>query len=417
MVEPVTIDFFREFKIDACTNCGLCLENCPIIDYDIESAKSEMRRLIAGKKTKKLLRDCQSCFTCNLYCPHDARPASLVLQRWNEQYEKEGLKIRGKYFMTLYPNYPNFRSYAADRYNEEEQQIVQKWRSLEPLKGDTLTYPGCNIILTPTLTQTSLFDELDIRGRLEYCCGETLFRTGYRKELFQVTKRLDKWFDILKPKNLLVLCTAGANVFRNVLPHYGLTYKFEKITPYIEWLGDKFEKGEVKVTNPLNMTVTVQDSCYSKMFGDAYMDLTRELLEKIGCKIIEMKHNRENMTCCGIGGGFSVDSAYNGFKMRKATAKNLDEAQETGADATCVICSGCLQQYNTSKNLYMKKTPPIYHIIELIQLAIGETPKRLAKRTGKNMFWGIWKHQMPHFISPRKFKLPDIPEDPAEDAY
>ena len=327
------------------------------------------------------------------------------------------MKIRGKYFMTLYPNYPNFRSYAADRYNEEEKQLVQKWRSLEPLKTDTLTYPGCNVILTPTLTQTSLFDELDIRGRLEYCCGETLFRTGYKKELFQVTNRLDKWFNILKPKNLLVLCTAGTNVFRNVLPHYGLTYKFEKITSYLEWLWDKFEKGEIKITNPLNMLVTIQESCYSKMFGDEYMDLPRKILKKIGCSVKEMEHNRENMRCCGIGAGFSVDSAYNSLKIRDATAKNLNEARATGADAICVYCSGCLQQYHTAKMLYLKEIPPIYHIIELIQMAIGETPKRLAPHTAKNMFNGIMKHQMPRLLSPRKFKLPEIPEDPSEDAY
>jgi hypothetical protein len=67
--------------------------------------------------------------------------------------------------------------------------------------------------------------------------------------------------------------------------------------------------------------------------------------------------------------------------------------------------------------LYFKKVQPIYHIIELIQLAIGETPQRLAPRTAKNMFNGIMKHQMPKLLSPRKFKLPEIPEDPEEDAY
>ena len=50
-------------------------------------------------------------------------------------------------------------------------------------------------------------------------------------------------------------------------------------------------------------------------------------------------------------------------------------------------------------------------------MAIGETPERLAPRTAKNMFNGIMKHQMPRLLSPRKFKLPEIPEDPAEDAY
>jgi hypothetical protein len=57
---------------------------------------------------------------------------------------------------------------------KQERDILEKWKSLEPLKGDTLTYPGCNVILTPTLVQSQLFENLDIRGRLEYCCGETL---------------------------------------------------------------------------------------------------------------------------------------------------------------------------------------------------------------------------------------------------
>ena len=99
----------------------------------------------------------------------------------------------------------------------EEFDLIKRWASLEPLNGDTLTYPGCNVILTPTLTLTSLLEGLDIRGRLEYCCGETLFRTGYKDQLHQVTARLDKWLNTLKPKHLLVLCTAGTNVFRNVL--------------------------------------------------------------------------------------------------------------------------------------------------------------------------------------------------------
>ncbi|MBN2155998.1 MAG: (Fe-S)-binding protein [Candidatus Lokiarchaeota archaeon] len=417
MVEPVTLDFFGEFKPDACTVCGECLIHCPIIDYTIEEAKEEMRRLIVKEKTKKLLRDCQSCFTCNLYCQKQANPASLILKRWNEQYKKEGLKVRGKYFMTLYPNYPNFRSYAADKMTREEKHLLKQWSSLDPLKGDTLTYPGCNVILTPTLTQTKIFADLDIRGRLEYCCGETLFRTGYKKELFQVTKRLDKWFNTLKPKKLLVLCTAGTNVFKNVLPHYGLTYQFEKITSYIEWLWEKFEKGEIVVTKPLNMTVTIQESCYSKMFGDQYMDLPRNILRRIGCDIVEMEKSRENMRCCGIGAGFSVDSAYNSLKIRDATVKNLDDAKATGASAICVYCSGCLQQYFTAKKLYLKKTPPIYHIIELIQLAIGETPIRLVEHTAQNMFWGIMKNQMPRLLSPKRFKIPEIPEDPEEDAY
>lgn len=418
IIEPVDIDFFGPFNEDACTECGDCLANCPIIEYSREEAILEIKKLINGEETDRLLSDCQSCFTCNFYCPHNANPTSLVLKRWNEQYDEEGLKIRGRYFMTFHPNYPNFRTYVMDRMTDEEKNLLNQWASLEPLKGDTLTYPGCNVILTPTLTETKLFQELDIRGRLEYCCGETLFRTGYKDQLHQVTARLDKWFNKLKPKKLLVLCTAGTNVFKNVLPHYGLSYKFEKITSYIEWLWERLQSGEIEVKNPVDMSVTIQDSCYSKMFGDDYMDLPRKILTKIGCDIIEMDYCKEDMRCCGIAAGFSVDSAYNVLKMRKATAENMDMAKRTGADALCVYCSGCNQMYNSARYLYLKPFGmEIYHIIELIQLAIGETPKRMIKRTGKNMFKGNILHALPKIPRKKTFKLPAIPEEPPDDAY
>ncbi|MFX1284447.1 MAG: (Fe-S)-binding protein [Promethearchaeota archaeon] len=415
---PVTSDFFGEFKSEKCDICGECLTSCPIMELSLDKAIEEMKNLIVGK-VSRILYDCQSCFTCNFYCEKGCNPTSLILQRWREQYESEGLKIRGKYFLTHYPNYPNFRTYTLERMTPEERSIIEKWASFDPLKGDTLTYPGCNVILTPTLVHgTSLFEECDIRGRLEYCCGETLFRTGYINELKQIAKRLDKWFNILKPKNLMVLCTAGTNVFKNVLPSYGLEYEFESITPYIEWLWNRLKDGEIEITQQLDMKVTIQDSCYAKMFGDDYMDLPRKILEKIGAKITELPYNRETMRCCGIGAGFSVDSAYSPIQMRKSTVQNLDFAKKTGADVLCVYCSGCNQQYHVAKKLYLKKFPmDIYHIIELLQLAIGESPKRMINRTASKMFRGIIVKQFPKLYSRKRFFLPPIPEDPPENTY
>jgi Fe-S oxidoreductase len=316
--------------------------------------------------------------------------------------------------MTLYPHYPNFRSYVMHHLPHKTKELVKSWASLDALKGETLTYPGCNIITFAELTQTSFFKDLDIRGRLEYCCGETLFRTGYKDELFQITKRLDKWFNILKPKKLLVLCTAGTNVFKNVLPHYGLTYKFDEIKSYIQYLWDKLENGEIQISQKLNMRVTIQDSCYSKMFGDDYMDLPRKILDKMGIKVIETDTCRENMRCCGIGAGFSVNSAYQPFKIRSATIRNFKNFKKTKADAVCVYCAGCLATFTANKKLYFKKLR-VYHIIELLQLATGEMPsltKRIKKKRAKHFFWGTMRKQVPIIPSKKTFKLAKIPEDP-----
>ena len=413
-LEPINIEFFDSFNQDTCTLCGECFQNCPIMDLSREEAIEEMKRLQAGDSTKRILTECQSCFTCNFYCPENAHPASLILQRWNEQYKKEGLKIRGKYYMTFHPHYPNFRSYVIERMPKETKKMLEQWASLEPLKGETLTYPGCNIITFAELTKTSLFKDLDIRGRLEYCCGETLFRTGYKEELLQVIKRLDKWFDILKPKHLLVLCTAGTNVFKNVLPHYGLTYKFESIKSYIQYIWEKIENGEIVIKKKLHMTVTIQESCYAKMFGDQYMDLPRKILEYIGIKVIEAPACRENMRCCAIAGGFSVDSAYNPFTIMNSGFRNINDFKKTGADAICVYCAGCLATFLTQKKLYLKRYMKVYHILELLQMAMGETPmsNRAKKKRAKLFFWGIMKKQMPKIFSKKTFKIADLPKDP-----
>ncbi len=413
-MKPIDISFFSPFNKEACTFCGDCFHKCPIMGLSVEESIAEMKKLIAGEKTKRVLTECQSCFSCNFYCPENAHPAGLILQRWNEQYKKEGLKVRGKHYMTFYPHYPNFRSYVMERLPKETKQMLERWASLEPLKGDTLTYPGCNIITFAELTKISIFKDLDIRGRLEYCCGETLFRTGYKDELFQVTKRLDKWFNILKPKNLIVLCTAGTNVFKNVLPHYGLTYKFDSIKSYLQYIWEKIEKGEIEIKKKLDMTVTIQESCYAKMFGDEYMDLPSKILNYIGVKVIEAPACRENMRCCAIAGGFSVDSAYNPFTIMKSGFRNINEFKKTKADAICVYCAGCLATLLTQKKLYLKKYMKIYHILELLQMAMGETPmpyKAKKKRAGL-FFWGIMKKQMPKIRSKKTFKIAALPEDP-----
>jgi Fe-S oxidoreductase len=413
-IEPIDISFFTAFNKEACNLCGECFHKCPIMLLPTELAIEEMKRLIDGDDTKKVLELCQSCFSCNFYCPKNAHPASLILQRWNEQYKKKGLRKRGQHYMTFYPHYPNFRSYVMEHLPTSTKELVGRWTSLEPLKGDTLTFPGCNIITFAELTQASFFKDLDIRGRLEYCCGETLFRTGYRDELFQVSRRLDKWFDILKPKTLLVLCTAGTNVFKNVLPHYGLTYKFDEIKSYIQYLWEKIESGEIKIIKKLNMTITIQDSCYSKMFGDEYMDLPRKILDSIGIKVIETESCRENMRCCGIGAGFSVDSAYQSFKIRSSALRNFKDFKKTKAEAICVYCAGCLAIFMGNKKLYFKKLK-VYHIIELLQMAVGEKPSltsKLKKKRGNDFFWAAMKNQIPKILSKNTFKLAEIPEDP-----
>jgi ferredoxin len=73
------------FCEEKCDFCGDCLAPCAYVDYDKGRAASEIRNLIDGKEAPILSR-CITCYACNEYCPQEARPFDLVLDRMEEYH-------------------------------------------------------------------------------------------------------------------------------------------------------------------------------------------------------------------------------------------------------------------------------------------------------------------------------------------
>ena len=57
------------FHEERCDLCGLCLNMCPVMELPLEEAKKEFKALVEGKESRYALRLCNSCMSCNLYCP------------------------------------------------------------------------------------------------------------------------------------------------------------------------------------------------------------------------------------------------------------------------------------------------------------------------------------------------------------
>ena len=237
------MDFFSDFQIEKCNICGKCFNECPVLKLPIDESIAEMKRILAGNETKVVLQKCQSCFYCNLICPNGANPAQLILHRWYQYYQKNGLPMWAKYYNTL--DNPNFRSYtlAMRGIPKDERKLYEKWKNLDPVKG-TYCYPGCNVYTAAYLTETSLFKDLEIRYSLDFCCGETFYRTGLFDQVKDQTQRLNKYFNKLGVKDMVVLCTAGTNVFKNILPRFGAKFDFP-IKSYLDYLWEKIENGEI----------------------------------------------------------------------------------------------------------------------------------------------------------------------------
>ena len=343
----------------------------------------------SNKSTDEILKRCTSCFACNLICPNDCRPANLILDIWRRQYKKDGLPARARHFLPH--SVPNFRTYVLERSPEDEKRAVESWKSLEP--AEEIFYPGCNIITTPYLTFSRLFEGIEIRGALEYCCGEMYFRMGLYDQLEQVARKMTAYFKELEVKRVHMLCTAGLNLFTNVLPQFGADFSGIEFVSYLKLLYERLERGELPIVKRFDgETITVQDSCHAKIYQEDYCDLPRKTLELLGFEIVEAEQSKQSMLCCGIGGGFSHDAAYGKGALIGAQRRCMRNVQRARVDRIGTYCSGCLQMLSVAKCVSWARTP-VYHVIELIQEAIGEKPLRRHRRVASDFLKGTILNQ------------------------
>ncbi|MCJ7653484.1 MAG: hypothetical protein MUO75_07275 [Actinobacteria bacterium] len=54
---------------------------------------------------------------------------------------------------------------------------------------------------------------------------------------------------------------------------------------------------------------------------------------------------------------------------------------------------------------------PVYHILELLGMAMGESPVPFHARTAKNMLAGVFLHQGPALLSRKRFSAAEIDTD------
>jgi len=389
---------FQFSDVSRCELCGECLSRCPELSLTLGQAKKEKARINRGEISRRISKACTSCFNCNAYCPNDARPCDAIVRCWHDDYKQNGLRERARYFMPL--ETINFRSYVTERLPEGEKKRLASWDDTSPC--EEFIYPGCNVCTVPYLTETSLLPDIPIRGGLDWCCGETFFRMGYYDLAEAQGRRLQARFREMGAKEILMMCTAGTAFFSVIMPER-LGIKFDaKFKPLVRYLWEKLESGQIEVQRMLNLRAAVQDSCYSKFLEPDYVDLPRRILERIGVEVVEVERSKEDMACCGIGAGFSMESNFNPVSLTASTLKRIREAKKTGADILCAYCAGCIQMIGAGSIVYPGALP-VYHLLELVQMAAGERPAHKINQRARTMLLGTVLNQFPRLLRSSRF--------------
>ncbi len=371
------------FREDLCNLCGECLHQCPVLQLPIEEAKLEFNNLIQGKKSKYALYKCNTCFSCNLYCPQHANPYQLILERWNDLYKKRGAPPLYRFVVPTMDS--NIWQLLNIFLSNQERRWIYKWMHYIPKPEDTPLLIGNYTHLFPFIIGGSkLLDSFKPIDRIDqWEGGAYLYQGGYLDVVQKISERTKEDFDSWGVKNIAATLDAVEYIFKEVHPKEMGVEHSQHFINFNQWLLDKINSKEIGIKYSLDLSVTVHDNCYSKTSEGIYWEPPREILNKCGCNIIEMKHNRKDSLCCGFGAGASwIKNISIVFDIISDGMKKFKEAEETGAEALVSYCGGCIYLLWATKELIRSKIK-IYHIIEVVRMAMGEKlnyPKDHIKR-------------------------------------
>lgn len=406
-----SLSSLRLFKEDLCDRCGICFQRCPLLELPEEQAKQEIEKLIHGDpSTSLVLHTCVTCNICESVCPKNANPYGLVLDHHNRTGKAKGLPYIAKF---IFPNEPeNMWTTTRVLMPQDELNLLRSWE-------DNLKKPHKEVLLTgfynnlvPFIAQTSLLDELKpaiVGSDSMFGIGEDAYRIGFLDEARRLGSLAKQKFSEMRVEKMICFMVVEASMFTDVLPKkFGIDFDFE-VELLDNWILDRLKSGKIRVTDGLNMKVTIHDNCCGRYMDRVLEDTTRETMEILGCEVEEMSHCRDNALCCGWAGTVPTLFAPNSsnpvhtlLNLLQSLYLRLQEAEATGAQALLVPCPGCYAFMSLIKVLTDSKLE-IYLPIELVQLAAGETPVHKNKHRAWDILAVTTNLALTWIFAPKRF--------------
>jgi Fe-S oxidoreductase len=364
------MDGISAFDREVCRECGLCLQGCPVLRLEAEPAKDCIRRLAGGEYVTEVLDFCTGCMSCDAVCPEGARPYALLLERYAERYVRNGIP---SVFMGAMPQRdgPNLWRGLDKWLSGKERRSLELWAN-PPGGTREVLFLGCNQRLTPYIADTSLFSCVTIFSDPGECCGDYYLRLGLIEAARSKALSLAGRFTEMGIERIIAFCPACENTMTNLAPSLlGVPFDFE-IVGLVEWLASRVESGGVRLKNRLRGIASIQDPCHASGLDPSSADGVRRLVELTGLEVREFATSGATAECCGLGASLA---RYRLTDVLRTGLRRMEQSRRTGADLTCAWCNGCYMVMNMFR-LVHPLAPPVFHLLELLQIASGELPVR-----------------------------------------
>ena len=293
----------------ACTTCGACMEECPVL-IDHIPAITDMRRHLVLSEGK----------------PPDQANESL------EATLKDGNPW----------GYPK-----AERLKWATDAGLELPTLAEKKTVDVLYWVGCagaydprNQGIAQSVVKILKAAKVDfaVLGKEESCSGDSARRLG-EEYLFETLvheniSTLSKY----KFNTVITACPHCFHTLSNEYPDFGGNYN---VVHHSEFIQQLLDEGRLNPEKSLKKKVTYHDACYLGRHNDIY-DAPRNVLGAVlsdESDYIELEQSKSSSFCCGAGGGNMWHEDNRGEMVNNV---RMQQIIDSGAEQVVTACSFCM---------------------------------------------------------------------------
>ena len=341
--------------LNNCIECGLCLAECDFLQKYCTSPKEIVLNYKEHGYSDALNipYSCNICSLCKLRCPEGLDIGKMAIEMRQEMVEKGIGPLKQHSTIT----------------EAQKFYVSDEFKVTIPASDKTvnLFFPGCSLsAYSPELVKNTyeyLKKKLPGTGIMMGCCGGPAYLTGDKKYYTHISDDLAFEVKNLGVKQFIVACPFCYGLLKQHQPDLNPVSLYEVLN-----------KIGVPVNNSQDKTFNIHDPCTAR-YEPEIQSSVRNIIEMTGNNVLEIKHNKEESHCCGMGGMvYVVDEELGKLK----TKRTLDESDET-IITYCATCRETLQGQGGH----------VVHLLDLLfnpyPLDASKSPPKTAEDSKNNM--------------------------------
>ncbi|GIH92968.1 (Fe-S)-binding protein [Planobispora siamensis] len=334
----------------SCTNCGACVEQCPV---DIE----HIDHILDMRRYQVMV---ESSF------PTEAGVMVKNLENKGNPWGMSEMK----------------RADWIEELDFEVQLIDEKM----PEDTEYLFWVGCAGALEDRAKKTTkaVAELLHIAGvkfavlgPMEACSGDPARRLGMEFLFNMLAQQNIETLNEAGVKKIVATCPHCFNTLANEYPQLGGTYE---VVHHTQLLAKLVDEGKLVPVAPIEEKITYHDPCFLGRHNKVYSQ-PRDIMSKVpGVQTQEMHRHKDRGFCCGAGGARMWMEERIG---KRINTERVDEALTTDPDTISTACPFCLvmlgDSINEKKNSgEAKETLEVVDVSQLLIKSIKGEPAEPA---------------------------------------